>query len=113
MPYKRSYHRRRRFYPKRKRLAPSTYKAVKAVATKAVKQWTPLKQIRQVPPTSQFLTNGTVAQRCAAYNLTSIAQGNQMNQRVGSKIYVTGVKIDIYCVNNSATSIVTGKQFRW
>lgn len=87
----------------RARLAPKTAKAVKAIATRAVKQWTPLQEIRFSAAVSQFLTNGTIGQRCNATNLTNIALGAQTNQRIGPKIYITGIKLDFFVSNQSAT----------
>lgn len=102
MPYKKTNRRRRTRRP--------AAKSVKAIATRVVKNWTPLKEIRFAAPTGQFLTNGTIAQRCDSNHLTSIALGNQVNQRTGDKIYITGIKFDLYCANNSAT---LDRHFNW
>lgn len=105
MPYRRYSRNRMRFRRRRfaSRLPYRTAKAVKAIATRAVKQWTPLKEIRFNALTSQFLTNGTIGQRVSATNLTSIALGDQYNQRTGPKIYITGVKLDFFVANASST----------
>lgn len=105
MPYRRNPYKRRKM-PRRRNyafLAPKTAKAVKAIATRAVKTWTPLREIRYVATVSQLLTNGTVGQRCNATHLTNIAIGDQLNQRTGPKVYITGIKFDLYAVNASTT----------
>lgn len=102
MPIRKNPYKRRKV-PKRKTLAPSTRKAVKSVATNVVKNWTPKNEIRFVATVSQLLTNGTVGQRCNATNFTNIALGAQTNQRIGPKIYITGIKFDLYAINASAT----------
>lgn len=96
MPYAR-YRRRtyRRPYKRRR------YASTKAIATKVVKNWTPAKQIRFAPPISQFSTSGAIGNRVSANNLTNISIGSQLNQRTSDKIYISGIKIDVFADNNS------------
>lgn len=84
-------------------LRPKVKEEVKKIARRQARINNPRKEIRFNPITSQFITNGTVAQRVYSENLTNIALGDQVNQREGYRIRISRIEVDYY-FSNAATS---------